>query len=131
MKDICEIVQETLDAAFKNAPPVWLETIMPDGDDLPEEYIIFKLLPGYYTVYANGKPIQRCDYIEVGCYAETATRLNNILQQIERAMVAADFRVNSLPGTDGYNTETGQHGGAMEFSISRTVEGALADGIEP
>ncbi len=122
MKDVCALAQEVLDGYFKGKPPAWLEGIAPDEENLPEEYIIFKRIPGHYSAYANGQPIQRREYIEVGCYASSATRLNEIMQDIEFAMTAAEFRVESLPRGNGYNSETGQFCDSMEFNISRSVQ---------
>lgn len=122
MKDILVIVQEALDDVFFGKVEVSNEEFIPLKSILPDEYITFNLVSGVYTDYANGKPIQRKDNIDVKYYGKSLSKKHCRLEEIEQALISVGFKVVSLPEDLGRDDITGHDGSIMEFSLTRTVK---------
>ena len=85
------------------------------------EYATVTLVSGVYTDYADNKPIQRRDNVDVNLYAVDISRLDKLADAAESAMVAAGFIPQDLP-VDVQNDQNHQlFGVVQEFALYRTV----------
>lgn len=87
-----------------------------------QEYITVTAVSGVYTDYANGRPIQRRENIDVDYFGITSDMIDERMQQIEAALVAAGFRVVSLPLDLGYDQEEQYFGASAEFALYRSLK---------
>lgn len=119
MRDIREIVQEALDSCFGGAPIVIPEEM--STGNIPDEYITYNIVSGVYTAYANGRPIQRRDNIDVNWYGNDISLKMPRMVEIESAMTAAGFMAVSLPSDIDRSNNADYYGATMEFALYRAV----------
>ena len=117
MQDIREVVQSALDEAFIEKVDVTAE----EPYELPDEYITYMVVSAVYTEFANGRPIQRRDNIDVTWYGKDIKKKASRMAEIESAMTAAGFYVVDLPYDLPRDDGTDYYGSTMEFSLYRVV----------
>ena len=119
MQDIRNLVQLTLDRAFARQIPVVAEELV--TDKMPEEYIAYSVVSGTYSAYANNRPIQRRDSVDVDWHGSHLSKKDARMAAVEAAMRSAGFLVESLPYDLGRDPVSRRYGATMEFVLYRTV----------
>lgn len=90
-----------------------------------KEYATVYIVSGVYTEYANGKPTQRRDNVDINIYAVDIKRLDELIAKVEPAMRAAGFIPQDLPQDLGEDQNQQMFGAAQEFAIFRMVPGGV------
>lgn len=125
MTNVLDIVQQTLDAGMYAQHGVtshWLQ-LRPAGDDNPTEYIVYRLVSTTAFEFADGKPLDIRQPVDVNYYANaeihSRTHIQERVRQIRLAMLTAGFTCPEEdsdlinPDDDGI---VGKH---MEFWMER------------
>lgn len=87
-----------------------------------KEYATVTVVSGVYTAYADNKPIQRRDNVDVNLYAVDISRLDELTTAAETAMSAAGFIPQDFPSDLGGDKNHQLFGAVQEFALYRTVE---------
>lgn len=87
-----------------------------------KEYATVTVVSGVYTAYADNKPIQRRDNVDVNLYAVEVSRLDELTASAEAALAMAGFIPQDLPADVGSDQNHQRFGVVQEFALYRAVD---------
>lgn len=119
MKDIRNLVQLTLDKAFARQIPVVAEELV--TDKMPEEYISYSVVSGTYSAYANNRPVQRRDSVDVDWHGSRLSQKDARRRPWKRPCVRRDSWWNRCRMTWAAIRSARRYGATMEFVLYRAV----------